>query len=60
MVCNAQNYCFFLTLSISWYSKKVENTTLRKLDLFPSSGEWGDTYSVGCPIKSQSYFTIGG
>jgi hypothetical protein len=53
----------FLTLSISWYSKKVENATLWKLDLFPSSGEGGDTYSVGSPRKSQSqsqgYFTIG-
>jgi hypothetical protein len=35
------------TLSIVWYSKKLENTTFQKLDLFPSSGERGDTYSVG-------------
>jgi hypothetical protein len=26
--------------------KKLENTTLRKLDLFPSSGEGGNTYRV--------------
>jgi hypothetical protein len=25
----------------------LENTTFRKLDLFPFSGEGGDTYSVG-------------
>jgi hypothetical protein len=25
---------------------KPENTTFRKLDLFPSSGEGGDTYST--------------
>jgi hypothetical protein len=35
------------TLSIVWYSKKLENTMFQKLDLFPSSGERGDTYSVG-------------
>jgi hypothetical protein len=29
----------FWTLSIVWYSKKLENTTFRKLDLFPSSGQ---------------------
>jgi hypothetical protein len=26
---------------------KLENTTFRKLDLFPSSGEGEETYSVG-------------
>jgi hypothetical protein len=31
---------------------KLENTTFRKLDLFPSSGEGGDTYSVGSLRKS--------
>jgi hypothetical protein len=36
----------FWTLSIVQYSEKLENT-IRKLDLFPSSGEEGDTYSVG-------------
>jgi hypothetical protein len=36
----------FWTLSIVRYSKKLENTTFRKLDLFPSSGERGGTYSV--------------
>jgi hypothetical protein len=30
----------FLTLSIVRYSKKSENTTFQKLDLFPSSYEW--------------------
>jgi hypothetical protein len=29
----------FWTLSIVQYSKKLKNTTFRKLDLFPSSGE---------------------
>jgi hypothetical protein len=27
--------------------QKLENATFRKLDLFPSSVEGGDTYSVG-------------
>jgi hypothetical protein len=31
----------FWTLSIVQYSKKLENTTFRKLDLFPSSGHGG-------------------
>jgi hypothetical protein len=30
----------------------LENTMLRKLDLFPSSGEEGDTYSVWS-LRSQ-------
>jgi hypothetical protein len=43
----------FWTLSIVRYSKK-QNTTSRKLNLFPSSGEGaGDTCSVG-PVKSAS------
>jgi hypothetical protein len=29
----------FSTLSIIWYSKKPDNTTYQKLDLFPSSGD---------------------
>jgi hypothetical protein len=33
--------------------KTLENTTFRKLDLFPSSGDGGDTYSVGSLRKSQ-------
>jgi hypothetical protein len=37
-------------------SSLLENTTFRKLDLFPSSGEGGgeDTYSVGPLIKSKA------
>jgi hypothetical protein len=31
---------------------ELENTTFRKLDLFPSSGEGGDTYSVWSIRKS--------
>jgi hypothetical protein len=30
----------------------LKNTTFRKRDLFPSSGEVGDTYSVGSLRKS--------
>jgi hypothetical protein len=34
----------FAAFSIVWYSKKTQkNTTFRKLDLFPSSGERRDT-----------------
>jgi phosphoribosylaminoimidazole-succinocarboxamide synthase len=40
----------FWTLSIVWYSER--NTTFRKLDLFPSSGEnVARTYSAGSVIK---------
>jgi hypothetical protein len=42
MVNNTQNYWLFWTLSIVRYSKNFENTTFRKADLFPSSGE-GET-----------------
>jgi hypothetical protein len=38
----------FGLFSIISYSTKIENTTFRKLDLFPSSSEEGkDTYSTG-------------
>jgi hypothetical protein len=44
------------TLSIVRYSKKkkkkLKDTTFRKLDMFPFSGEGGDTYSVGFVRKS--------
>jgi hypothetical protein len=41
----------FWTFSIVRYSRKLENTTFRKLNLFPSSGEKGGyTYSVG-PLR---------
>jgi hypothetical protein len=33
---------------------KIENTTFRKLDLFPSSGEGEDTYPVRLLRKSYS------
>jgi phage terminase large subunit-like protein len=48
MVYNTQNY-WVLGL---FPSAGIENTTFRKLDLFPSSDEGGgeDTYSVG-PLK---------
>jgi hypothetical protein len=46
MVYNTQNYWGFGLFSLSCI---LENTTFRKLDLFPFSGEGGgeDTYSVG-------------
>jgi hypothetical protein len=53
MVYNTQNYGYFGTLSIVRYSKNLENTTFRKLDLFPSSGEGRDTYSVGSRRKIE-------
>jgi hypothetical protein len=46
MVYNTQNYwVFFWTLTIVRYSKKLENTTFRKLVLFPSSREGTDRSS---------------
>jgi hypothetical protein len=41
----------FWTLSIVQYSKKFENTTFRKLDLFPSSGQGGKTPSQLGPLE---------
>jgi hypothetical protein len=51
MVYNTQNYW---VLGLFPSSGILENTTFRKLDLFPSSGEGGggDTYSVG-PLKKS-------
>jgi hypothetical protein len=41
----------FWTLSIVRYSKKLENTTFRKLDLFPSSGEVWETPTQLGPLE---------
>jgi hypothetical protein len=41
----------FWTLSIVQYSKKLENTTFWKLDLFPSSGRGGRTPSQLGPLE---------
>jgi hypothetical protein len=41
----------FWTLSIVQQSNKLSNTAIRKLDLFPSSDEGGDTYCVGSLIQ---------
>jgi hypothetical protein len=46
MVYDTQNYWGF-GLCPSSDIQKLENTTFWKLDLFPSSGEGGDTYAVG-------------
>jgi hypothetical protein len=41
---NTQDYWFFLFCSLYDILKKTEeNTTFRKLDFLPSSGEGGDT-----------------
>jgi hypothetical protein len=42
-----------LTSSIIQYSKILENTTFQKQDLFPSSGERGDTSMLG-PLKTAN------
>jgi hypothetical protein len=42
----------FFTLPITQYSKKLENTTFRKLDVFPFSREVGDIYSLGSLRKN--------
>jgi hypothetical protein len=51
MVYNIQNYwvCFYFVHHPVF--EKLENTTFQKLNLFPSSGEGGDTYSVGTVIE---------
>jgi hypothetical protein len=51
MVYNTQNYW---VLGLFPSSGILENTTFRKLELFPSSGEGGgeDTYSVG-PLRKE-------
>jgi hypothetical protein len=54
-----QDYWVFGLCPSSGILKTQKNTTFRRLDLFPSSGEGtGDTYSVG-PIRkiwSQSLY----
>jgi hypothetical protein len=45
----------FLTLSIVGYSKYM---TFRNLDLFPSSGEGGDTYCAGSLRKDLAQFFL--
>jgi hypothetical protein len=47
----------FWTLSIVQYSKKLENTTYRKLGLFPSSGRWegGRTPSQLGPLERANF-----
>jgi hypothetical protein len=54
---------FFLTLSIVRILKILQNTTLRKLDLFPSSGEKGkhlkkETDIVAETLHSPVFFRI--
>jgi hypothetical protein len=51
MVHNTQN-CWTFGLCPSFSILELGNTAFRKLDLFPSSCEWGGTYVVGCPKKS--------
>jgi hypothetical protein len=46
------NYWIFGLCPSSRILKKLQITTFRKLDLFPFSGEEGDTYSVGSLRKS--------
>jgi hypothetical protein len=45
----------FWTLAINSYSKKPENTTFQKLDLFPSSGEGGTPTMLGPLERSNLY-----
>jgi hypothetical protein len=45
----------FWTLSIVQYSKKLENKTFRKPDLFPSSGQYWTMDKVQKPINSECY-----
>jgi hypothetical protein len=56
MVYNTRNYWVFgLSLSMVWYSKKTpENTTIKKLDMFPFSGEeWGTATLLGPLVRAN-------
>jgi hypothetical protein len=52
MAHNTQNYWGFGLCPSSGILENRKQTTFRKLDLFPSSGEGGDTYSFGSFRKS--------
>jgi hypothetical protein len=54
MVYDTRNYWVFGLCPSSGILKTLENTAFRKLDLFPSSGEGGDIYSVGSVRKSSA------
>jgi hypothetical protein len=44
---------YWYRLQIKWeIRKKILENTFQKLDLFPSSGEGGDIYTVGSLRKS--------
>jgi hypothetical protein len=55
-VFRVQNYWVFGLWPSSGVLDILENTTLRKLDLFPSSGEGEDMYSVGKQIQFSKRF----
>jgi hypothetical protein len=60
MVCNTQNYWGFGLCPSSSILVTLENTTFRKLDLLPSSGEGvGDTYSVGLLERTDPNYWTG-
>jgi hypothetical protein len=52
MAYNTQNYWVFVLCPSSGILKTRKYTIFRKLDLFPFSGEGGDTYSVGSLRKT--------
>jgi hypothetical protein len=52
MVYNTHYNWIFGLSPLSDILKKLENTPFRKLDLFPSSGEVGDTYFAESLRKS--------
>jgi hypothetical protein len=58
MVCNTQNYRGFWILSVVGYSRNYK--TFRKLDLFPSSGEW-ETHTLLGPLErfNLSHWAVG-
>jgi hypothetical protein len=47
MLHDTQNCWIFGLFLSSGILNKLERAKFRRLDLFPSSGEGGDTYSVG-------------
>jgi hypothetical protein len=48
----------FWTLSIVRYSRKIGDTTFRKLDLFPSSGKGGKTPTQLSPLERVQWLIL--
>jgi hypothetical protein len=54
MVLNDWSHCVSGVCPSSGILNYLENTTFRKLDLFPSSGEGRETPAVLCPLERSN------